>query len=194
MCTKSPVIIYIVTVVLITVLLSIFLNSRAVLLASTLSLMITMKRKSVVGIFLWFVLLLMCVLMYKTDSTKGRLFIYQNSLELLCHNFPKGIGMNNFQRDYLKQQSLFFTNYEGEQYLNSNFYLADDTRFAFNDYIQFICETGIIGVLLLCFFTISLKNLIIKHANSLENLLAQHIFISILLIAMVTHVFEHTYN
>lgn len=175
-----------------TIILSILFDSRAILLSSTLSLIIIIWWKNIKIILLWIALLISCLFIYKIDSTKGRLFIYINSFELFRENFPKGLGLGQYQRDYLKQQALFFR--ENDFFdRNSYFYLSDDTRFAFNDYLELSCETGIIGVILLFLFFIAVKEIIVTKIDDTEGLLAKYIFLCFLLAAFITHVFERPY-
>lgn len=96
-----------------------------------------------------FLFLLTILSKYKSDSTKGRLHIYHLSLKLLRENWLHGIGFQKFRVEFNEQQAAYFSN----RSLDNNIsLLADNTFYAFNDTLQWIIETGIVGFLILVLF------------------------------------------
>jgi hypothetical protein len=79
----------------------------------------------------------------EVNSIKGRYFILQNLLQLVQE---KSIGNIVFARDYnLCQAKYFQINGLGNTYA----LLADNTFFAFNDYLQFIAEYSFLALIIM---------------------------------------------
>lgn len=91
-------------------------------------------------------LLIFVTFFVKVDSTRGRIFIYKISYRILTDHYIKGIGLGNFGNIYCEYQASYFGSGDFTQ---KEVALADNTRHAFNDYFQWIIETGIIGFALL---------------------------------------------
>ncbi len=125
---------------------------------------------SAVGIFaLWLYLkhkfrwqygaiaLIICVaaLFIKIGSTSGRWFITKRAIEILKEN-PKGIGFGNFKVTYGLHQADYFKSHP----INDAIALgAENTQFAFNEYLQIAIEGGVFyGVL---FFLCTIITLIV---------------------------------
>jgi O-antigen ligase len=107
------------------------------------------ERESLFFGFGFFSLLLTILSKYKSDSTKGRLHIYHLSIKLLRENWLHGIGFQKFRVEFNEQQAAYFSN----RSLDNNIsLLADNTFYAFNDTLQWIIETGIVGFLILVLF------------------------------------------
>lgn len=85
---------------------------------------------------------------------------------MLRDNWVSGIGLGKFKAQFNEfQANYFFENsIDGKRAL-----LADNTFYAFNDYLQWVIETGIIGLLLLgalIYFTI--KRIIYLHKREFK--------------------------
>ena len=135
-------------------------------------------------------LIILLTVYVKSDSSLGRLFIYKISWRMFYQNPWTGIGWNGFQKEYNLYQAAFF---ETEEYTDKEFLLADNTFYAFNDYWQFIVETGFLGGVCLLLFIISMGVLTIKRLKNNEDPLLKLIVACILIIcvaAFFTHVFE----
>lgn len=83
----------------------------------------------------------------KYGSSQGRLLIYK----VVYHEFPKhkwikGIGYGHFRSTYNQWQANYFSahNIDTKEAL-----LAGDNYFMFNDFIQFVIETGIVGLIII---------------------------------------------
>lgn len=127
----------------------------------------------------------------KSDSTMGRLLIYKISWRIFTDNFLIGVGLGNFKSTYGLYQASYF---KLGNYTEKEFLLADNVFFAFNDYWQFIIETGIIGILVIvsCTYLLCkmLKKSLADHKNNRTLLLATSLFIAVCIAALFTHVFE----
>lgn len=140
-------------------------------------------------------ILLLCLTLFlavyvKRDSSLGRLLIYKISWQMLEKNPWFGIGWNNFQKEYNINQSLYF---QKGGYTQKEFLLADNTFYAFNDYWQFIVETGVVGGIALTFIIVILLNIIRSQLNEHNNK-AMRLPISILIIIMVAALFTHVFE
>jgi len=127
----------------------------------------------------------------KSDSTLGRLLIYKISWRMFTDNFFTGVGLGNFKIKYGLYQASYF---KSGNYTEKEFLLADNVFFAFNDYWQFIIETGIIGIITIASCTYLICKIIRKSlVDDKDNkilLLATSLFIAICVAALFTHVFE----
>lgn len=84
------------------------------------------------------------ILLYnlKEDSSKGRLLIWKVSSNIVKDHPFTGIGYGRFRSEYnLYQADYFKRNHNQDEEL-----LADNVELAFNDYLETIVETGIIGI------------------------------------------------
>jgi tetratricopeptide (TPR) repeat protein len=96
-----------------------------------------------------FFFLLLYLYFYKQDSSAGRTHIYSISLEMLSDNWVWGIGIGKFKARFNEYQADYFFTHSID---NKRALLADNTFYAFNDYLQWVIESGIIGLLLLQLF------------------------------------------
>ncbi|WP_434368565.1 O-antigen ligase family protein [Sphingobacterium spiritivorum] len=82
----------------------------------------------------------------RPQSADGRILIWKTSFEIIKQNLSLGIGIGKFGANY----SLF----QGEYFLNNPDipveykFLASDSVFAFNDFLQIFVEKGIFGAVL----------------------------------------------
>jgi len=155
------------------------------------SIEINKKRASIAGVLL-IGLLLVLTFCFKTGSSSGRMLIYKISLRILKEYHGAGIGWGNFSKVYGDYQAAYFKagNFTTEELL-----LADNTRHAFNDYLQFIIETGIPGTIAVGLFTLLITRsviLSIKRNKSLPLLLLLAVsqITAVSTAAMFMHVFE----
>ncbi|HEY1055101.1 MAG TPA: O-antigen ligase family protein [Emticicia sp.] len=182
---------------------SICFTSRAFIFASSFVLIvlcffyfkqrISLKKFAYIAIPVLFCLLLVLGFAFKPNSTLGRFFIYKVSFSAFLENCLLGVGPGRFKSEYLNYQAAYFN--KGE-YTKYELLLADNTYFAFNDYLQFIVEWGISGVLsVLLFFTglfYLLKRCVLKYKNNIPTmlLLSSLLLLLLLIAACFTHVFE----
>lgn len=80
---------------------------------------------------------------YKTESSAGRKYIYSISAEMLKKNWVSGVGFGKFKGMFNEYQANYFVFHDID---SRRALLADNTFYAFNDYLQWGIETGIAGV------------------------------------------------
>lgn len=86
------------------------------------------------------------ILFIKPDSSLGRLLIYKISFNILKDHFITGIGWGHFGVYYSNYQAAYF---KAGHYTTKELLLADNVDCLYNDYLQFIIETGIAGLQIL---------------------------------------------
>lgn len=180
--------------------ISIILVNRAFVVGSICSIIFLLIsynvirfNKKVLGLIVGFIIVLVCSLAFllKSNSSLGRLLIYKISFKMFSENLATGIGLGNFKREYGLYQAKYF---EAGNYTQKEFLLAGNTYYAFNDYLQFIVETGLFGfafIVLLSFLTLKLFGQRLREEPS--NILLKtciSIIITIGVAALFTHVFE----
>ncbi|HXH98721.1 MAG TPA: O-antigen ligase family protein [Sphingobacteriaceae bacterium] len=130
------------------------------------------------------------ITLVKPDSALGRILIYKISFNVFKENLT-GIGLGKFPVRYNLYQAEYF---RAGHYTTKELLLADNVYYAFNDYWQFIIETGVAGILLLlfaCYCIVLLIYRALKHneANNWVKLACAQL-IAISVAALFTHVFE----
>lgn len=83
----------------------------------------------------------------KRDSTIGRKFILEQSLNIIKKNPIIGYGSDGFQKEYMLQQAKFFKENSNSIYTNN----ADEVRYPMNEYVYLWINYGICGPFLLAF-------------------------------------------
>jgi tetratricopeptide (TPR) repeat protein len=89
---------------------------------------------------------------FKANSSSGRMLIYKVILaHVKPHDLVSGIGAGKFKAQYNLWQANHFTTHN----INSpEALLADNTYYAFNDYMQFFIEYGLAGFLVMALLCI----------------------------------------
>lgn len=165
-------------------------GNRSIFVGSILSYFIIKRSKHKI---FWLSLAIICTLgltfFVKEDSSLGRVFVYKISFSIFKNNWLYGCGLGEFGRVYLQEQAKYFS-------LNSfdlkELLLADNTIYAFNDWFQFICETGVVGIISVSIFCYSLYCMHIIFDN-IRFFWPKVIFLAILISAFFTHVFENQF-
>ena len=81
----------------------------------------------------------------KTDSSRGRWFILQNTMELVAEKPLMGYGRNGFRHEYMQRQAAYFHKHPDSQYTM----LADDIRHPLNEFLYVATNWGVFSALLL---------------------------------------------
>lgn len=184
--------------------LSMFFGSRSFVLGYTISIIFVIfsywrfkvKKQIVFITFLTIILVgLLVSYLFKFDSTLGRILIYKISFNMLKDHYLWGIGGSKFPVEYGNYQIEYFRtgNYTIKELL-----LADNTTYAFNDYLQFFIIYGIPGLIILILsfllIAISITFSLKKHPNNPGLLIvAISQLIAISIAALFMHIFEKPY-
>ena len=180
-----------------------FANSRAFCAGCLMSgfwlllLKYPLKRNQIliIGCGVITVSLIILVCFIKPDSSLGRVLIYKISFNIFKDHWLEGLGWQKFNLNYLYYQAAYF---KAGNFAPKELLLADNTQFAFNDYWQFILETGIKGIIFLMLLFVIISHLLIKISKKLSShpvlpLLAASAIITISTAAVTMHVFERFY-
>lgn len=87
----------------------------------------------------------------RRQSVEGRILIWKATLSGLDSSRSLGIGSGKFQSDYIYLQRDFLNEIHLKE---EERYLAGETNYAFNDYLQILVEKGPFGLLLFSFIII----------------------------------------
>ncbi len=110
----------------------------------------------------------------KKESADGRVLIWKIGKNILHENRLFGIGFGQFKSRYMNYQAEYFKN---------NFYaneirLADDTNYAFNEYLQATVENGFIGLLLMLSILLTVLFARTKKRNDFRHVMLKLNFMS----------------
>lgn len=84
----------------------------------------------------------------KIDSSHGRLFVWKTTCDIIKRDPLMGIGYRNFPAVYpINQASVYLENKMTE----SEIFLSDNVKVAFNEYLHITAESGIVGLSLMLF-------------------------------------------
>ncbi|WP_158655148.1 O-antigen ligase family protein [Flavivirga eckloniae] len=127
---------------------------------------ITLKSKTRKSILVIGTTLIICVGVFglytlKKGSSDGRLFIWKVSLEMIQDYPVFGVGYDRFKAHYMNYQANYFAKH-GE---TTESLVADNTYYAFNEWLQFIVENGLLGLLLLVLFLYILFKINVEKEN-----------------------------
>lgn len=133
--------------------------SRSALLATVVSLLLCMKyfrpwekiknilkyKKTIIYAFIPIGIVFLILLYQKTDSILGRLLIWRVSLNMISENGLFGLGLGQFEIQYLDYQALYFSTHPITDEFSR---VAGVTYYAFNEWIQIVSESGLCGLIL----------------------------------------------
>jgi len=140
------------------------------------------------------IIILICLIFFiKSDSTWGRVLIYKLTIQMIRDNLWHGVGAGRFGMEYLEYQYRYF--HDGKNTMKE-LLLADNTKHAFNDYLQIWAELGLLGFFFVVMsgilYIVLVRTLINIKPLSTLNKIAAIQSMSIAIAALFTHVFEHT--
>lgn len=98
---------------------------------------------------------------FKQGSADGRLLIWKISANMIKDRPLLGYGPNGFQANYMDYQAKFFS----KNTTSPESAVADNTKYAFNEFIEISTETGFIGLTL---FIVLLSFLLIGKTQNLS--------------------------
>lgn len=103
-----------------------------------------------IGLSVIILMAILLMLFVKTNSSKGRWFIIQNTIELIAQKPFTGHGYRGFQKNYMLQQRQYFEHHPESNYSS----LADNINHPLNEYLYVSVNYGCLGGILLLFFII----------------------------------------
>lgn len=120
-------------------------------------------KKVVLAIFILLIvgMSLFGVYHLKKGSSDGRLFIWKTSTEIIKDNPFFGVGFDRFKAHYMNYQANYFSKNEEA----SAALVADNTYYAFNEFMQFTSENGILGFIILMSILYFITKILITKEN-----------------------------
>jgi O-antigen ligase len=85
---------------------------------------------------------------FKKSSASGRLFVWTITGKTIFEKPLTGVGFDRFQSIYMAAQAAHFK----ERVVGNEVDIADSAFYAFNDFLQFTAENGIVAICLLFVF------------------------------------------
>ncbi len=144
---------------------SIYFQARSgVIYAAGIAFYCYIKRYKINNAYTFAIIVLIPIILLsvKTDSSLGRFYIIKNTVQIIKNNFPNEITDFN-----LAYHHYIIDKFSGTYLLNTKEnYLADNTFYANNDYLQFVAEFGIFGLIgVTIFFLIAIPYILknIRH-------------------------------
>ncbi len=98
---------------------------------------------------------------FKKGSADGRLFIWKVTTEMIVDTPVFGVGFDRFKAHYMNYQAHYFEKH-GE---TPEAMVADNTYYAFNEWLQFVAENGLMGVIILALVMAALFRTKVSHEN-----------------------------
>lgn len=128
-----------------------FSDSRAAWISTLIAIYIGMKHRQIKiikqMIVIFFVITIfgiLSLLLYKTDSAKGRIVIWKISVNMLCDKPIFGKGLCSFQQEYMKYQSHYILENPDSQ----EYQLLGNNNHAFNEFLEIAYEQGFVGLII----------------------------------------------
>ncbi len=171
------------------ILYSLYLSqSRAAWLSLIFGIITFMQLSKRKRIAIYLFLIMICFILYiiRPTSADGRLYIYIVSWGIFSSSPLIGKGISSFQALYMPEQAKWLSEHTESKF----FLIADDTYYAFNEFIRIGCETGIIGLflfLILIFFC--LRDI---YNNNKEKPFSIKLLVAILIFSMFSYPFNET--
>ncbi len=141
----------------------------------------------------WVVLLsvicgsLISLYQYKEDSAYGRMVIWKISKTMVQENPLFGNGYGSFASNYSNIQAKYFMSGNGSA---SEIQVADYVTCPYNEYLEILIESGIIGLLL--FLGIIYSSFVTKYDDTTQNyrIIARASLVSLLFLGLVSYPFR----
>lgn len=128
----------------------------------------------------------------KKDSSLGRLFIWETTLDIIKENPVFGTGYTTFLVEHNKKQADYFIEHPED---TKRGYLADNVLFAFNDYLEIAAENGLIGLAL--FLVLIILALVVKISENKDEGKDGYLFFSVkiaLVAILISSLFSYPLN
>ncbi|MDY7396735.1 O-antigen ligase family protein [Aureibaculum sp. 2210JD6-5] len=120
---------------------------------------------------------------FKKGSSDGRLFIWKVTAGII-KDFPvTGVGFDRFKAHYMDYQANYFKEH-GE---TREALVADNTYYAFNEWLQFVSENGLVGAVLMVIVLFTLFKIQVVDKNKYIFLIAKATFLAIGAFAFVSY-------
>lgn len=140
-------------------------------------------------LFMLFPLLIVGLLFYKSDSSKGRWFILQRSYEMITEHPLLGWGQGGFKAHYMDWQADYF-----QQNPASSFaILASNIHHPLNEWIAITIDFGVVGLIVVTIIFLCTLNYAERHPSDLSQM-GKHIIILLALFSFFSYPFQYPFT
>lgn len=114
--------------------------------------------------FFCIIYVLAIIYLYKKDSANGRLFIWNNTKDMIMDRPIMGFGSGGWQSHYMHYQANYFKNNPNSKFIM----LADNIGYPYNELLHLIANHGILGILIfMCLFYSIFSHKFIDKSNNI---------------------------
>ena len=123
---------------------------------------------------------------FKKGSSDGRLFIWKVTTNMIADTPVFGVGFDKFKTHYMNYQGAYFKEH-GE---TSEALVTDNTYYAFNEFLQFFSENGVMGFLILTIILYTLIKISKKKEHIELYVIAMGTLLSIAIFASFSYAMQ----
>lgn len=116
-------------------------------------------------------------------SASGRIMVWDIALEMATDHPLLGVGKDRFAAEYLEYQGRYLAHPEQAE----KAYMAVDIKHAHSEYLQALCETGVVGALLFVFLWGAGVMMLLRRILLRQGLIEIDIALLAILIVILTH-------
>ena len=141
------------------------------------------------AIFLVFIALSFCAYFIKTQSTVGRLFIIERTMEMIMKHPLLGWGIGGFTKEYMNAQADYFATHSGSQFEM----LADNIHHPLNEFLLIATNYGLLGLLIV----LSIGFMVFLYYNHHKTKYGKEgclIFLSLTLLSSFSYPFSYPFT
>lgn len=140
-------------------------------------------------IFVLLPLMIGGLLFYKSDSSRGRWFILQRTLDMISEHPLCGWGLGGFQAHYMDWQADYFQLHPTSPFAM----LADNIRHPLNEWLAVTVDFGIIGLAVVTTLFLYTLRYAEKHPSSLSQM-GKHIIILLATFSFFSYPFQYPFT
>ncbi len=122
----------------------------------------------------------------KKDSANGRVFIWKVTAQMIKQKPLFGHGLNKFDAHYMDYQADYFK----KKPTSNESFVADNTKYAFNEFLRITSETGVIGLticLAILYFVLFGKSIQLSQKEKLLLISLRAAIVAIIVFALFSY-------
>ena len=156
---------------------------------TTLFLLRNHKKMLLVSIPIMITVMVVLTLTVKTDSSRGRWFIYCQTIEMIAERPFTGWGKGAFLENYMNRQADYFREHPDSEYA----ILADNVRHPLNEILLITVEYGLLGLTVVFFAAIAVLMYYKKHRTGTGRL-GLAVLLCIMLFSLFSYPFLYPFT
>lgn len=156
---------------------------------TTLFLLRNHKKMLLVSIPIIITVMVVLTLTVKTNSSRGRWFIYCQAIEMIAERPFAGWGKGAFLENYMNRQADYFREHPDSEYA----ILADNVRHPLNEILLITVEYGLLGLTVVVFAAIAVLMYYKKHRTEIGKL-GLAVLLCIMLFSLFSYPFLYPFT